>query len=70
MKRIRAVAAVLLGIVAGVPLFADSFGVGTTTQYIYNFAYLVIVLPACIYISGIMDHDVDTDNSSSDNLDN
>ena len=71
MKRIRVVAAVLLGIAAGVPLFTDSFGVGTATQYIYNFVYLVVVLPACIYISGVMEREYcGTESSSSDDLDN
>lgn len=55
MRKIKAIVCAIVAVVAIVLLITDTFGAGTGTQYLYNFACMTVILPLCIYFSGIME---------------
>lgn len=54
-KKLRAIICAVLIIVAGAPVITDYFGSGTALQYSYNMAYLLVILPVLIALSGIVE---------------
>lgn len=42
-------------ILCAIPVITDKFGVGSNTQYAYNAVYLLLILPAGIALSGIIE---------------
>ena len=47
-KKIFKTIATLLLIAGGIVVVTDAFGTSTANQYLFNFFYLVLLMPACI----------------------
>ncbi len=55
MKKVKVIFWLAILLAGGILVITDAFGTGRAYQYAFNAAYFILVAPACIVFSGILE---------------